>query len=121
MALDIQADLRSRLAVALSPIEVRIRVPDERPSEFVVVRREGGREKNKHLDSPGVGIWCWASTEEKAYELAEKVSQFMRFLPFQGGYSSVVQEAMYSAPDPEINTPRWYLSYSFTTFDPIKE
>lgn len=121
MALNIQADLRSRLADALSPVEVRISVPEDRPKDLVVVRREGGREINDHLDSPGIGIWCWSSTEEKAYELAEKVSQFMRLLPFDGGYSSVSQEAMYSAPDPETETPRWYLSYSFITFDPIKE
>lgn len=121
MALNVQADLRSRLASALSPVEVRVRVPENRPDTLVVIRREGGGEVNEHLDRPGIGIWCWAPSEEKAYELAEQVAGFMRFLPFQGGYSFVAQEVMYSTPDPDTESPRWYLSYTLTTYEPVKE
>lgn len=116
--LNVQGDLRRRLADALAPTEVRVRVPDSRPERLVTVTREGGSRRNALLDGPGIGIYCWAPTEQEAWELADAVADEMAALPFSAGYASAVQEAMYSDPDPDTRSPRWYLSYTVTTYKP---
>lgn len=116
--LNAQGDLRRRLSEALAPTEVRVRVPDRRPERLVTVTREGGSRRNALLDGPGIGIYCWAPTEQEAWELADAVADEMAALPFSAGYADAQQEAMYSDPDPDTRSPRWYLSYTVTTFKP---
>lgn len=121
MHLNVQADLRSRLAAALEPVEVRTSVPDPRPDELVTVRREGGARQNALLDRPGVGILCWAPTEERACELAHDVADVVDSLGFGDGYALVEMDSMESDPDPDSQTPRWYLSYTITCFKPTTQ
>lgn len=116
--LNVQGDLRRRLSEALAPTEVRARVPEDRPATLVTVAREGGSRKNALIDGPGMGIYCWAPSEQEAWELADAVADAMAALPFSGGYARVEQEAMYSDPDPETRSPRWYLSYTIATYKP---
>lgn len=113
--LNVQADVRARLAEALSPVEVRVSVPERRPKTLVVVTREGGRRLNALLDRAGVGILVWAPTEAEACELAHKAADAMAALPFAGGYDLVAEEVMRSDPDPDTKSPRWYASYTITT------
>lgn len=121
MALNVQGDLRKRLADAFSPVEVKVNVPENRPEKLITVTREGGYRVNKLQDSPGIGIYCYAPTEQQAWELADKVADFMESLSFADGYELVAQETMYSDPDPYVkNQPRWYLSYTITTHKPNK-
>ena len=75
--LNAQGDLRRRLSEALAPTEVRVRVPDRRPERLVTVTREGGSRRNALLDGPGIGIYCWAPTEQEAWELADAVADEM--------------------------------------------
>lgn len=117
-SLNVQSDLRRRLSVALAPVEVRVKVPESRPSKLVTVSREGGARKNALLDGAGIGIYCWAPSEQEAWELADKATDAMAALPFSGGYAKIDMEAMYSDPDPDTGCPRWYLSYTITTFIP---
>lgn len=116
--LNVQADLRKRLADALSPIDVYVNVPSKRPETFVEVRREGGAIQNPLLDRPGVGIYAWAPTEAEACNLAEQVRAAIFALPFTGGYAFVEEDSVRSDPDPDSRTPRWYLSYTLTTYEP---
>lgn len=116
--LDVQGDLRRRLAEALPGVEVRVTVPDPRPATLVVVRREGGPGQDLLIDRPGVGIDCWAPTEAEAYELADRVDAVMRSLPFAGGYATVALESMRSDYDLKAGSPRWYASYTLRTFKP---
>lgn len=116
--LNVQGDLRARLTEALAPIKVKVYVPSNRPPKCVSVIREGGARRNALLDGPGIGIYCFAPTEQQAWELADSVADVMATLPFEGGYARVKQEAMYSDPDPDTKSPRWYLSYTITTFKP---
>ena len=110
--LEAQSDLRKRLAAALAPTEVRVSVPNPRPAELVAVWREGGRRLNRLQDAPGIGVYCWAPTEARAAERAAAVADYMQTLGFSDGYEVVAMEAMYSDPDPDTKTPRWYISYS---------
>lgn len=116
--LNVQADLRRRLADALSPIAVRVRIPEDRPQNFVLVFREGGGENNALIDCPGIGIYCYGESEAKACDLAETVADFMRALAFSDGYCTIECESKRSDFDIDANTPRWYLSYSITTYEP---
>lgn len=117
MALNVQGDLRRRINEALG-VDVAITVPFERPETLVTVIREGGRRENDLIDAPGVGIYCYAPTEQKAWELADQVADFMAGLKFADGYATVEQEAMYSDRDVNTNSPRWYLTYSLKTYVP---
>ena len=118
MSLNVQSDLRRRLAEELAPVEVRVSRPEGAPAELVTVRRDGGSRQDRLLDRPGIAIYCWAGSEERACELAEQVADAMERLPFEGGYALVSQDSMASDPDPDTRSPRWYLEYTITTFEP---
>lgn len=120
MHLNVQADLRSRLASALAPVEVRVSVPDPRPDELVTVRREGGAFQDALRDRAGVGISCWAPTEARACELAHEVAEAIGSLGFADGYALVEMDSMESDPDPDSGAARWYLSYTITCFQPMR-
>lgn len=115
--LNVIGDLRGRLEEALG-CAVVVRVPETRPKTFVVVKRAGGHRENTLLDRAGVCIYCYAPTEQKAWELADSVADAMEILPFVGGYALVEQTVMYSDPDPDTKTPRWYLGYNVTNYKP---
>lgn len=102
----------------MSPVPVSVRRPESAPGELVTLSREGGPRLNRLLDKPGIGIYCWAPTEQRAFEIADDVADVMERLPFDGGYSRVEMESMRSDPDPDTRSPRWYLSYTLTTFEP---
>lgn len=116
--LNVQGDLRRRLAAALAPVPVRVAVPDERPEELVVVTRGGGRRLNRLQDAPGIDVYCWAATEQRAWEIAEAVSDAMAGLSFADGYEAVTQNDMQSDRDLKSGSPRWYLSYTLVTHEP---
>lgn len=120
MALNVMGDLRERLQKALS-VSVHVKVPKDRKPPLVTVTREGGHRLNSLQDRPGVGIYCYGNSEDEAWKLADKVADFMESLPFSDGYELIEQEAMYSDPDPDTREPRWYLSYTITTHNPIGE
>ena len=116
--LNVQADLRRRLAAALDPVQVRVSVPAERPRELVVVRREGGGQVSELQDGPGVGVFCFAQTEARACAIAEAVADAVNALTFADGYEVKRMDVMRSSPDPDDDSPRWYLCYTFTTHEP---
>lgn len=116
--LDIQTDLRERLARAFPDAAVKRFVPEKIPEILITLRREGGRRQNDLVDAPGVGIEVWAPTELETSALAYEVSDFMASLAFSEGYATVTQETMYSSPDPDTDKPRWYLSYTIQTYEP---
>lgn len=83
---------------------------------YITLRREGGGALDSHRDGPGIGVYCWEETEAKAALLAKRVSKAMQKIVFEHGVAKVVEEALYSAPDPKSHTPRWYGSYTLTTY-----
>lgn len=116
--LNIQKDLRARLATAFPDADVKRYVPEKIPEILITVEREGGRRKNRLIDSPGIGIYVWGKTELETSILADKVADFMSSLAFSEGYATVDMEVMYSSPDPDTKRPRWYLSYTIQTYKP---
>lgn len=114
--LDIQTDLRRRLAQAFPEIEVKRFTPEKIPETLITLEREGGRRENGLIDRPGVGIYVWSTSELETSRLADEVADFMASLAFSEGYASVSQEAQYSSPDPDTERPRWYLSYTIQTY-----
>lgn len=122
-SLDVQADIRKRLSDALSPVDVRITVPEDRPKKLVVVEHEGRRSLNAVQDRTGIGILAWAPSEIEARSLIMRAGELIRGLPrtsFLGGYESCVEEKMLPETDPETGSPRWYASYTITTHEPVK-
>ncbi len=114
--LDVQADVRGRLAEALAPVPVMTHVPDPRPQTLVVVTRAGGRQLDFLRDRPGVDVLMWAPTEDEAADLAHDVSDAMEAMPFEGGYARVEEETIRSDYDVKGGSPRWYASYTITTY-----
>ncbi len=119
--LNVQADLMERMRVAFPGTDVLPCPPDPMPPRLITVRREGGRRLDGLRDRPGIGICAWGKSEAEAQGLADDVADFMEALRFSDGYALVEQEAMYSQPDPDTKRPRWYLSYTITTYEPYKE
>lgn len=116
--LDVQAEVRRRLAEELRGVDVRVSVPNPRPATLVVVRREGGAMQDALIDRAGVGVDVWAPTEAGASALAGRVSDAMAALPFSGGFARVDEETVRSDYDVARKSPRWYLSYTIRTYVP---
>ena len=113
MSLNAQAAVRGYLARALG-VPVCVSVPNPRPEKCVTVRREGGHiQGDKPRDKPGIGVY--AATEAQAADLASEVSALMLEAHRLDGVADVQEEAFYSSPDLESDTPRWYGSYTLTT------
>lgn len=114
--LNVQADVRRRLADALAPVAVLTHVPDPRPDELVVVTRAGGGRLDFLRDRPGLDLLVWAGSEDRAAELAHAAADAIMALPFEAGYADVEEETLRSDPDEEARSPRWYGSYTITTY-----
>jgi hypothetical protein len=113
--LNVQADIRDRLAKALPGFHVAVSVPEKRKYPLIVVRRSGGG-RDKYLDFPTLTILVWDTSEQKAFAAAEKVSDLMHQLPFLAGYGSINETSFYSDFDTDAGCPRWHLSYNLSTF-----
>lgn len=118
--MNVQAEVRARLEKSLGGVEVRTSVPDPRPPELVVVRREGGRMQNALLDAPGIGVDVWAPTEARAAELCQAAGEALLALEFADGFARVDEEVMLSQYDKLVDSPHWYASYSLVTYKPKK-
>lgn len=112
----IQADVISRLAAALPDVTVARHVPDPRPKRLVTVRRTGGPQLDRLRDRPQIGIEIWAESESVCEALAEKISAIVRSLPFESGYARIEETALRSDPDVISKSPRWYATYTITTY-----
>nr|DAE60782.1 MAG TPA: tail completion protein [Caudoviricetes sp.] len=111
---DVVSDLIDRLGLILD-----VPVATDRPvgvDTCVTLNRQGGRYQNALLDKAGIGIYCWATSEYEASSLAREVADIVGRLNFSDGYASVEMESMRSDPDPDLRTPRWYLSYTITNY-----
>lgn len=111
---DVVNDLVNLLGSALD-----VHVATDRPVDVdtcVTLNRQGGSYQNTLIDKAGIGIYCWAATEYEASSLARKVADVLSHLKFSDGYCSVEMESMRSDPDPDLRTPRWYLSYTITNY-----
>lgn len=120
--LNVQAEVIAYLKSALD-VPVSVFVPTARSryakngiTDFVTVHREGGSRQNRLVDRAGVGIEMWASTESKAAKLAEQVSDLILDLEYRKGFARVEEESLYSDADADSGSPRWYGSYTITTY-----
>lgn len=62
---------------------VHVTVPDPRPERFVLVPRVGGAKRNLVVDSPTIGLECWAATPGQAYDLCRLTRALVHALPGQ--------------------------------------
>lgn len=58
------------LASKLS-VPVGTKIPQDRPSSFVVCRRTGGTRRNLVIDRASIQFHCWADTDANALALAQ--------------------------------------------------
>lgn len=116
--LDVVTALRRAIHAGLS-VPVGEEVPERLPDEFVCVRREGGRRLDALRDRPGVSVECWALSEGRAREISDAASELICSLPrtsFPAGVAAAEEETRRSDYDDERGRPRWYGSYTLTTF-----
>ena len=115
--MDIVSYLRHLVHDSLG-VRVPLRVPDPRPAEFVVVRRNGGPRVDALRSRQGIDVYCWAASYDRARELSDSVSELMAWLDrngFPDGIDYVVEETRRDDPDPESGSERWYASYTVAT------
>lgn len=119
--MNVQGELRRILAEVLSPVEVRVNVPAERPVELVTVRRRDGAAERHVYETSSVEVMCWAATEQRAYDLMEAVRSAMSALEFADGFADVSERAVRSDYDLVAASPRWYALFSLKTYLPPNE
>ena len=121
--MNVQSELRRILSEAVAPVEVRVRVPAERPGELVVVRRRSGGSSERVFDNPYVEVQVWARTEERAEEVMGAVRgafDRLRDRGFADGFASVTENACREDYDEVRGSPRWFASYTLKTYKPKK-
>lgn len=65
------------------PVPVSVAVPRTRPTEFVLVPRQGGTRQTIVSDAPWIGVECWANTDGAALTLAQLTRGILHTLPGQ--------------------------------------
>ncbi len=65
----------SYLATTMAPIPVATSVPDDRPPEFIQVRRVGGPALPPVRETVRLDVFVWAATEERAYTVGSQVRE----------------------------------------------
>lgn len=112
---NIQARARAYLADALG-VPVVVSVPDPRPQSFVLVMRSGGGRSDAVRDIAGLDVEAWAATEAEASALMYEVADLMEAFEHEQGIARVDEETMRSDRDIDTMSPRWYASYTITTY-----
>ncbi|WP_103529512.1 hypothetical protein [Streptomyces sp. SM12] len=69
---DATSVMRDYLASVLDGVPVVSRVPDERPTTFVRVKRLGGLRNSLITDRPRLDVQFWAESEEAAHDLMQR-------------------------------------------------
>lgn len=113
------AELRKILEEHLE-VGVYVSAPADAPESYVVIRREGGAKENYLVDRVGVGVNCYAQSEQKAFELADRVSEVMSIIHRYKGFISANEQVLRSDYDLVFKHPRWYGSYTIRTYN-VKE
>lgn len=116
--MNVQGELRSRLAAALDPVAVRVGVPAERPAELVTVRRTGGAAERRVYDDADVEVQAWAATEGRAFDLMEQARDVIAALTFADGFADVEELSVRTDYDLLAASPRWYAKYRIKTYLP---
>lgn len=65
--------LRGRLAAAGVTAPISSRIPNPRPSTFVVLTRVGGVSDDVVIDNPVIVVEAWAATETGSHDLLQQV------------------------------------------------
>lgn len=118
--LDVESFLIGRLSEALPGTKVMGYVPDPRPERLLVVQRRGGAHTGLLLDHAGIHVQAWGATEQEAFDTLSEASEVILALPatsFGCGVCRVEEESFRADPDPETDLPRYFASFTLTTFD----
>lgn len=98
-------------------VQAGTKVPNPRPTEFVLARRTGGPRLNLVADDAQISIECWAATDEAAHDLAQRarsVVHAMRGTVVDG--VTVYRVAEFTGPqdlpDPISHQPRYVFTVS---------
>lgn len=73
--------LTAELAEREESATVHTQIPNPRPDRFVVVPRVGGTRRNLVVDSPTIGVECWAERPKPALDLCQLVRGLVLALP----------------------------------------
>lgn len=111
--------LTTQFAARSETATVHTRVPNPRPSRFVLVPRVGGTTRNVVVDTPTIGVECWAATPGAAYELCSLTRALIGALPGQvlDGvmfYSIGEFAGPQQLPDPDSNQARYIYTPTLT-------
>jgi hypothetical protein len=84
------------------------RVPNPRPSIFLVVRRVGGPRRNLVTDEPMVAVEAWADSDENAHDLIQQARAVLHAAIGTAGIYRVTEiSGPGNLPDPVSDQPRY--------------
>jgi hypothetical protein len=113
---DVVTTIVGYLAGVLDPVPVATRVPEERPVEFIQVRRVGGPALPPVRETVRLDVFCWAETEVRAYQLGTYVREALWALNGQvlGGLP-IYEVGEFMGPtmtaDDQTRTPQLWATY----------
>ena len=106
------------LRSVLPDISVGSRVPEDRPDQFVRVRRTGGMRRNAVVDRPRIDFQCWGATEEAAESLMARVRAYTLAMAGKRGDTTVYRVREVGGPqwipDNTSNQPRYGFAVEFS-------
>lgn len=106
------------LRTALPGTTVLPSVPDDRPSEFITVRRIGGQLRGI-LDRPRIDVRCWSQDEAGAESLMERARAYSLAMAGSHGGTTVADVREVSGPmdlpDSISGQPTYAFAFEFCT------
>lgn len=116
---DIVAAIVAHLGAVMAPIPVATEVAEDRPPEFVQVRRVGGPALPPVREAVRLDVFAWAATEVRAYQVGTTVRDAFWALNGQVVDGITVYEVgEFLGPtmtaDAETRTPQLWATYELT-------
>lgn len=116
---DVVELLTTHLGPVADPVHVGGRVPKQRPTDFVQIRRVGGAALNPVRDVARVDVMTWAETDPEALDLGQQIRAAIWALSGTNSLGVMVYDVnefkgIGSDDDPETGTPRTWATYELT-------
>jgi len=123
---DVRAHLASELPLFGADVPAHIKLPTDRPSEFVRVYRVGGPRRDAFTDNGSYALEGWAQTESRALALLNIARGIVNALPGHTiGESRVYTTREFAGPgllpDPISKQSRYTLTVSIAVRGSVRE
>ena len=116
---DAELVIGQHILSSIPGLAVVSRVPEDRPAEFVSVKRIGGLRRTVATDRPRIDVHCWSDTDDNAIDLMRRVRAYVLAMAGQHGTTRVYDVSEVGGPqeltDSISGQPRYAFAVEFST------